>query len=57
MDLQLTDKTALVTGSTAGIGLEILSPRNMASMRSRSQDSSASRHSSASVSSVTRFLE
>src|SRR6202171_3369050 len=23
MDLQLTDKTALVTGSTAGIGLEI----------------------------------
>ena len=35
----------------------ILSPRNMASMRSRSPDSSASCNSSFSVSSVMRFLE
>ena len=35
----------------------ILSPRNIASMRSRRPDSSASRQSSARVSSVTRFFE
>ena len=46
------------TCSTARFSVTLISsPRNIASIRARRPDSSASRNSSASVSSVTRFFE
>ena len=56
MDAPLGARSATCSTARSSVTL-IFSPANIASIRARSPDSSASCTSNASVSSVTRFLE